>query len=113
MEFTTLVHEYAHLCSAVGYVWSGRVAPWRAQEWEHIPTVSKYRSRLQGIDYGALSLIPNFDFIAIRISDVHVRVAWSELASAEKLPAGVRDFANSRIDVTGGNQTETEVCDAT
>jgi hypothetical protein len=23
MEFTTLVHEYAHLCSAVGYVRSG------------------------------------------------------------------------------------------
>ena len=33
MEFTTLVHEYAHLCSAVGYVRSGpgEVATWRAK----------------------------------------------------------------------------------
>ncbi len=31
-EFTTLAHEYAHLCSAVGYVRSGpgEIAPWRA-----------------------------------------------------------------------------------
>jgi len=37
MEFTTLVHEHAHLCSAVGYVWSGpgEVATWRPRARAH------------------------------------------------------------------------------
>jgi hypothetical protein len=49
----------------------------------------------------AASLIPNFDFIAIRVGDVGVRVAWAEFASPEQLAAGVRDFVDGRVDVAG------------
>jgi len=49
----------------------------------------------------AASLIPNFDFVAIRVGDVGVGVAWAEFASPEELAAGVLDFVDGRVDVAG------------
>ena len=47
----------------------------------------------------AVSLIPNFDFVAIRVGDVGVGVAWAEFASPEQLAAGVLDIVDGRVDV--------------
>ena len=47
----------------------------------------------------AASLIPNFDFVAIRVGDVGVGVAWAEFASPEQLAAGTLDFVDSSVDV--------------
>jgi hypothetical protein len=47
------------------------------------------------------SLIPNFDFVAIRVSDVGVGAARTEFAPPKQLAAGVLDFVNSRVDVPG------------
>src|ERR1700738_3224647 len=51
----------------------------------------------------AASLIPNFDFVAIRVGDVGVGVAWAEFASPEQLTAGLLDFVDGRVDVAGGD----------
>src|SRR5258707_10338654 len=61
----------------------------------------------------AASLIPNFDFVAIRVGDVGVGVAWAEFASPEQLAAGVLDFVDGRVNVAGRDKTEAEVRDAT
>jgi hypothetical protein len=43
----------------------------------------------------------HFDFVAIRIGDVGIGVAWAEFASPEQLAAGVLDFVDRRVDVAG------------
>ena len=49
----------------------------------------------------AASLIPNFDFVSIRVSDIGIGIAWAEFASPEELAAGTLDFVDSRVNVTG------------
>src|ERR1035441_9975709 len=49
----------------------------------------------------AASLIPNFDFVAIRVGDVGVGAAWAEFASPKQLAAGLLDFVDGRVDVAG------------
>jgi hypothetical protein len=47
------------------------------------------------------SLIPNLDFVAIRVEDVGVGIARAEFASPEQLAAGLLDFVDGRVDVAG------------
>jgi hypothetical protein len=47
------------------------------------------------------SLIPNFDFVAIRVSDVGIGAARTEFAPPEQFATGVLDFVDSRVDVPG------------
>src|SRR5471032_3099600 len=58
------------------------------------------------------SLIPDFDFVAIRVGDVRVGIARAEFASPEQLAAGALHFVDGRINVARRNQTEAKVHDA-
>ena len=46
-------------------------------------------------------LIPDFDFVAIRIGDVGVGVSWAEFASPEQRAPGALDVVDRGVDVAG------------
>src|SRR6266849_948565 len=58
------------------------------------------------------SLEPDLNFVAIRIGDVGVGEAGSELAATEQAPSGVFDLGDGTVDVAGIHEPETEMCDA-
>jgi hypothetical protein len=47
------------------------------------------------------SLEPDLNFVAIRISDVSVGEAGSELATTEQAPSGAFDLGDGTVDVIG------------
>ncbi len=49
----------------------------------------------------AASPIPNLDLVAIRVGDVGVGAARTELAPPKQPATGVLDFLDSRVDVPG------------
>ena len=58
------------------------------------------------------SLEPDLNFIAIRIGDVSVGKAGSELATTEQPPSGAFDLGDGTIDVVGVHEPKTKMCDA-
>src|SRR5712675_1624346 len=58
------------------------------------------------------SLEPDLNFVAIRIGDVGVGEAGSELAATEQAPSGVFDLGDGTVDVARVHEPETEMCDA-
>src|ERR1700752_3566799 len=58
------------------------------------------------------SLEPDLNFVAIRIGDVSVGEAGSELATAEQTPSGAFDLGDGTVDVVGGHEPKTKMCDA-
>ena len=60
----------------------------------------------------APSLIPDFNFVAIGVSDVGVGIAGAEFASPEQPAASALDLFDGRINVARRNQTEAKVHDA-
>ena len=58
------------------------------------------------------SLEPNLNFVTIRVGDVSVGEAGSELATTEQASSGALDFGDRRVDVARVHESETEMCDA-
>jgi hypothetical protein len=58
------------------------------------------------------SLEPDFDFVAIRIRDVSVGEAGSELATTEQAASGAFDLGDGMVDVVGVHEPKAEMCDA-
>ena len=58
------------------------------------------------------SFEPDLNFVAIRIGDVSVGEAGSELAATKQAPSGVFDLGDGTIDVAGIHEPKTEMCDA-
>ncbi len=58
------------------------------------------------------SLEPDLNFIAIRIGDVSVGKAGSELATTEQPPSGAFDLGDGTVDVLGVHEPKAEMCDA-
>src|SRR6266481_5872377 len=58
------------------------------------------------------SLEPDLNFIAIRIGDVSVGKAGSELATTEQPPSGAFDLGDGTVDVLGVDEPKAEMCDA-
>src|SRR5712691_220456 len=58
------------------------------------------------------SLEPDLNFVAIRIGDVSVGEAGSELATAEQSPAGAFDLGDGTVDVVGVHESKAEMGDA-
>src|SRR6266436_5072637 len=57
------------------------------------------------------SLEPDFDFVAIRIGDLSVGEAGSELAATEQAPSGLFDLGDGTINIAGVHEPKTEMCD--
>src|SRR5882672_8946080 len=58
------------------------------------------------------SLEPDLNFIAIRIGDVSVGKAGSELATTQQPPSGAFDLGDGTVDVLGVHEPKAEMCDA-
>src|SRR5260370_22226063 len=58
------------------------------------------------------SLEPDLNFIAIRIGDVSVGKAGSELTTTEQPPSGAFDLGDGTVDVLGVHEPKAEMCDA-
>src|SRR5258705_4019395 len=58
------------------------------------------------------SLEPDLNFVAIRIGDVSVGEAGSELATTEQAPSGAFDLGDGTVDVLGVHEAKAEMCDA-
>src|SRR4029077_20707450 len=58
------------------------------------------------------SLEPDLNFVAIRIGDVGVGKAGSELATTEQAPSGAFDFGDGTVDVVGVHEPKAEMRDA-
>src|SRR5258708_16966436 len=58
------------------------------------------------------SLEPDLDFVAIRIGDVSVREAGSEIATTEQAPSGAFDLGDGTVDVVGVHEPKAEMRDA-
>src|SRR5207245_5708743 len=58
------------------------------------------------------SLEPDLNFVAIRIGDVSVGEAGSELATTEQAPSGAFDLGNGTVDVGGVDEPKAEMRDA-
>src|SRR5258708_33077926 len=58
------------------------------------------------------SLEPDLDFVAIRIGDVSVREAGSEIATTEQVPSGAFDLGDGTVDVVGVHEAKAEMRDA-
>src|SRR6266853_513508 len=58
------------------------------------------------------SLEPNLNFVAIRIGDVSVWEAGSELATTEHAPSGAFDLGDGMFDVVGVHKPKAEMRDA-
>jgi hypothetical protein len=59
------------------------------------------------------SLEPDLNLVAIRIGDVSVGEAGSELATTEQAPSGTFDFGDGTVDVIGIHESKAKMCDAT
>ena len=58
------------------------------------------------------SLEPDLNFVAIRIGDVSVGEAGSELATTEQTPSGAFDLGDGTVDVVGVHEPKAEMRDA-
>src|SRR2546426_991695 len=58
------------------------------------------------------SLEPDLDFVAIRIGDVSVGEAGSELATTEQAPSRAFDLGDGTVDVAGVHEPKAEMRDA-
>src|ERR1700719_2752373 len=58
------------------------------------------------------SLEPDLNFVAIRIGDVSVGQAGTELAATKQAPPGVFDLGDGTVDIAGVHEAEAEMCDA-
>src|SRR5438445_13870476 len=58
------------------------------------------------------SLEPDLNLVAIRIGDVYVGGARSELATTEQATSGAFDLGDCTVDVVGLDQQRAEMCDA-
>src|SRR6266404_9153260 len=58
------------------------------------------------------SLEPDLNFVAIRIGDVSVGKAGSELTAAEQQPSGAFDLGDGTVDVLGVHEPKAEMRDA-
>jgi hypothetical protein len=58
------------------------------------------------------SLEPDLNLVAIRIGDVSVGEAGSELATTEHAPSGAFDVGDGTVDVIGVHQPKAEMRDA-
>src|SRR5438034_1988144 len=65
-----------------------------------------------GIFQSGTSLEPDFNFVAIRIDDVSVGEAGSELATTEQAASGAFDLGDGTVDVAGVHEPKAEMCDA-
>src|SRR5260370_38713922 len=57
------------------------------------------------------SLEPDLNFVAIRIGDVSVGEARSELATTEQAPSGAFDLGDGTVDVVGVHEPKAEIRD--
>jgi len=55
------------------------------------------------------SLEPDLNFVAIRIGDVSVGEAGSELATTEQAPSGAFDLGDGTVDVVGVHEPKAEM----
>src|SRR2546428_78791 len=58
------------------------------------------------------SLEPDLNFIAVRIGDVSVGEAWSELSATEQASSGLFDLGDGTTNIAGIHKPKTEMCDA-
>jgi hypothetical protein len=58
------------------------------------------------------SLEPDLDLVAIRIGDVSVGEAGTELATTEQAPSGAFDLGYGTVDVVGIHEPKAKMCDA-
>src|SRR5207302_11353090 len=58
------------------------------------------------------SFEPDLNFVAIRIGDVSVREAGSELATTEQPPSGAFHLGDGTVDVVGIDEPKAEMRDA-
>src|SRR5437899_1397892 len=58
------------------------------------------------------SFEPDLNFVAIRIGDVSVGQAGSELATTEQSPTGAFDLGDGTVDVVGVHESKAEMRDA-
>src|SRR5881394_4172731 len=58
------------------------------------------------------SFEPDLNFVAIRIGDVSVREAGSELATTEQPPSGAFHLGDGTVDVVGIDEAKAEMCNA-
>src|SRR2546426_11163100 len=58
------------------------------------------------------SLEPDLNFVAVRIGDVSVGEAGSELATTEQVPSGAFDLGDGTVDVVGVHEPKAEMRDA-
>ena len=58
------------------------------------------------------SLEPDLNFVAIRIGDISVGEARSELATTEQPPSGAFDFGDGTVDIIGIHEPKAKMCDA-
>jgi hypothetical protein len=58
------------------------------------------------------SLEPDLDLVAIRIGDVSVGEAGSELATTEQAPSGAFDLGDGTVNVVGVHEPKAEMCNA-
>src|SRR6266849_10944330 len=60
----------------------------------------------------ACSFEPDLNLVAIRIGDVSVGEAGSELTTTEQVPSGAFDLGDGTVDVSRLHQPKAEMCDA-
>src|SRR5437762_3305633 len=65
-----------------------------------------------GIFHSGTSLEPDFNFVAVRVGDVSVGEAGSELATTEQAASGAFDLGDGIVDVVGVHEPKAEMCDA-
>ena len=58
------------------------------------------------------SLEPDLNFVAIRIGDVSVGEAGSELATTKQAPSGAFNLGDGTVDVVGVHEPKAKMCDA-
>src|SRR5437764_1135346 len=58
------------------------------------------------------SLEPNLNLVAIRIGDVSVGEAGSELTATQKAPSGAFDLGDRTVDIVGDHEPKAEMRDA-
>jgi hypothetical protein len=68
--------------------------------------------RINNSRLGPRSFEPDLNLVAIRIGDVSVRDAGSELTTTEQASSGAFDLSNGTVDVARLHQPKTEMCDA-
>src|SRR6478752_7280530 len=78
----------------------------------HLPTNALGPAAASWMSALLCSLEPDLNFVAIRIGDVSVGEAGSELATTEQASSGAFDLGDGTVDVVGVHEPKAEMRDA-